>query len=245
MVVWIDIEVEARRQPMAFCPWIKNFRAQHSVIGRHPFERVLLPTLAHVLDSNQVYISQNQLHCSRVSPPVQIANPTNMSRPNDSTAVQRRAPAAEDPLPREKLPDELQKIVDDADTLLESLYDGTYVHPSTPPLHHPFLQTPSSSLFPHTPSNTPSPSPAPPPPPTATSATPPTPPACAPSSFPPTATSPTPPTSASPSAPSPTPGSSDPPMASPGRTSSATSGTRGTKRIYIIREYGTLIRLGW
>lgn len=50
-----------------------------------------------------------------------------MSRPNDSTAVQRRPPTADDPLPREKLPNELQKIVDDEDTLLESLYDGTYV----------------------------------------------------------------------------------------------------------------------
>jgi hypothetical protein len=157
MVVWIDIEVEARRQPMAFCPWIKNFRAQHSVIGRHPFERVLLPTLAHVLDSNQVYISQNQLHCSRVSPPVQIANPTNMSRPNDSTAVQRRPHGTDDPLPREKLPDELQKIVDDEDTLLESLYDGTYVSQPTHSTFPPNLYLPP--LFLHIPPLTPPPPP--------------------------------------------------------------------------------------
>lgn len=48
-----------------------------------------------------------------------------MSRPNDSTAVQRRPESKSDPLPREKLPDELQKLVDDEDTLIESLYDGT------------------------------------------------------------------------------------------------------------------------
>jgi len=166
-----------------------------------------------------------------------------MSRPNDSTTVQRRPPPADDTLPREKLPDELQKIVDDEDTLLESLYDGTYVLQST---HSTFpLNLYLPPLSPHTPSNTPSPSPAPPPPPIPTSATPPTPPVYAPSSSPPTATSPTPPTSASPSAPSPTPGSSDPPTASPGRTSSATSATRATKPIYTTRECGTLIRLGW
>ncbi len=47
-----------------------------------------------------------------------------MSRPNDSSAVQRRLESKNDPLPREKLPAELQKMVDDEDTLMESLYDG-------------------------------------------------------------------------------------------------------------------------
>ncbi|KAL8815241.1 MAG: hypothetical protein Q9191_008477, partial [Dirinaria sp. TL-2023a] len=52
-----------------------------------------------------------------------------MSRPNDSSnnAIQRRPPPSEDaPLPpREKLPDELQKMVDDEDSLMDALYDGT------------------------------------------------------------------------------------------------------------------------
>ena len=30
-------------------------------------------------------------------------------------------------VPREKLPDELQKLVDDEDSLLEQIYDGTFV----------------------------------------------------------------------------------------------------------------------
>ena len=51
-----------------------------------------------------------------------------MSRSNDSTVVQRRAEPSDAPLPpREKLPDELQKIVDDEDSLMDALYDGTYV----------------------------------------------------------------------------------------------------------------------
>ena len=56
-----------------------------------------------------------------------------MSRPNDSTTVPRRPPPKADPLPRGKLPDELQKIVDDDDTLMEALYDGTYVLSILPP----------------------------------------------------------------------------------------------------------------
>lgn len=30
-------------------------------------------------------------------------------------------------VPREKLPDELQKLVDDEDSLLDQIYDGTFV----------------------------------------------------------------------------------------------------------------------
>ena len=48
-----------------------------------------------------------------------------MSGENESKgAVQRRAPL--DPnLSREKLPSDLQKIVDDEETLLDQIYDGT------------------------------------------------------------------------------------------------------------------------
>lgn len=54
-----------------------------------------------------------------------------MPRPNDSSnnaVVQRRSPPPREdaPLPpREKLPEELQKMVDDEDSLMDSLYDGT------------------------------------------------------------------------------------------------------------------------
>lgn len=34
-------------------------------------------------------------------------------------------------VPREKLPDELQKLVDDEDTLLDQIYDGTFVFRQT------------------------------------------------------------------------------------------------------------------
>ena len=48
-----------------------------------------------------------------------------MSGKNESNeAVQRRAPLSPD-LPREKLPKDLQKIVDDEDSLLDQIYDGT------------------------------------------------------------------------------------------------------------------------
>ena len=39
-------------------------------------------------------------------------------------------------VPREKLPTSLQKIVDDEDTLLDQIYDGTYV------LTHVYLRFP-------------------------------------------------------------------------------------------------------
>lgn len=52
-----------------------------------------------------------------------------MSSDKDSdTTVQRRVKHSEDgPLPREKLPDSLQKIVDNEDSLMEQIYDGTCV----------------------------------------------------------------------------------------------------------------------
>ena len=50
--------------------------------------------------------------------------------PKDSSsdgAVQRRAPPADPkgPLARGKLPDELQKLVDNEESLIDQLYDGT------------------------------------------------------------------------------------------------------------------------
>ena len=50
-----------------------------------------------------------------------------MSKPNDkSNTVQRRPkPSENDEFPREKLPESLQKIVDDEDSLLDQIYDGT------------------------------------------------------------------------------------------------------------------------
>jgi hypothetical protein len=47
------------------------------------------------------------------------------------TAIQAHVPG-KDPypdehMPREKLPEKLQKIVDDEDTLFDQLYDGKYV----------------------------------------------------------------------------------------------------------------------
>ena len=53
-----------------------------------------------------------------------------MSRDKDSdTLVQRRTKHSDDePLPREKLPESLQKIVDNEESLMEQIYDGTYVH---------------------------------------------------------------------------------------------------------------------
>ena len=50
------------------------------------------------------------------------------SNKDSNTTVQRRAKYSEDdPLPREKLPESLQKIVDNEESLWEQLYDGTYV----------------------------------------------------------------------------------------------------------------------
>lgn len=47
---------------------------------------------------------------------------------SSNTAVQRRVEHSEDdPLPREKLPESLQKIVDNEESLMEQIYDGTYV----------------------------------------------------------------------------------------------------------------------
>ena len=48
---------------------------------------------------------------------------------NSDTLVQRRTKHSDDePLPREKLPESLQKIVDNEESLMEQIYDGTYVH---------------------------------------------------------------------------------------------------------------------
>ena len=52
-----------------------------------------------------------------------------MSKNKDSnTTVQKpEKPSESDPLPREKLPESLQKIVDNEESLFDQLYDGTYV----------------------------------------------------------------------------------------------------------------------
>ena len=43
------------------------------------------------------------------------------------SVIQRRAkPSQEDPLPRVKLPEDLQKRIDDEETLLDQIYDGTW-----------------------------------------------------------------------------------------------------------------------
>ena len=50
------------------------------------------------------------------------------SNKDSNNAVQRRVkPSEGDPLPREKLPESLQKIVDNEESLVDQLYDGTYV----------------------------------------------------------------------------------------------------------------------
>ena len=50
------------------------------------------------------------------------------SKKGSDTTIQRRVNYSEDdPLPREKLPDSLQKIVDNEESLMDQLYDGTYV----------------------------------------------------------------------------------------------------------------------
>ena len=57
-----------------------------------------------------------------------------MSSDKDSNnSVQRRVKYSEDdPLPREKLPESLQNIVDNEESLLEQIYDGTYVKEPSP-----------------------------------------------------------------------------------------------------------------
>lgn len=51
----------------------------------------------------------------------------------NNTSVQRRGKHSEDdPLPREKLPESLQKIVDNEESLMEQIYDGTYVKDLSP-----------------------------------------------------------------------------------------------------------------
>ena len=50
-----------------------------------------------------------------------------------NSTVQRRVKHSEDdPLPREKLPESLQKIVDNEESLLEQVYDGTYADSPSP-----------------------------------------------------------------------------------------------------------------
>lgn len=52
------------------------------------------------------------------------------SNKDSNVTVQKRAtvkPLEGDPLPREKLPESLQKIVDNDESLMDQLYDGTYV----------------------------------------------------------------------------------------------------------------------
>lgn len=50
------------------------------------------------------------------------------SNENSKNTVQGGVkPSEDDPVPRVKLPDNLQKHIDDEETLLEQIYDGTYV----------------------------------------------------------------------------------------------------------------------
>ena len=48
---------------------------------------------------------------------------------NSNGTVQRRGGAFDPdaPVAREKLPDELQKLVDDEESLMDQIYDGTWV----------------------------------------------------------------------------------------------------------------------
>ena len=55
------------------------------------------------------------------------------SNKDSNTTVHRRVKHLEDDsLPREKLPESLQKIVDNEESLMEQIYDGTYVHHVSP-----------------------------------------------------------------------------------------------------------------
>lgn len=47
-----------------------------------------------------------------------------MSGKKDSSEAVRRRPPLDPNLPREKLPVDLQKIVDDEETLFDQIYDG-------------------------------------------------------------------------------------------------------------------------
>lgn len=49
------------------------------------------------------------------------------SNSSSQGTVQRKEPSDRDTLPREKLPQSLQDLVDDEETLLERIYDGKYV----------------------------------------------------------------------------------------------------------------------
>lgn len=44
---------------------------------------------------------------------------------NDSDLKQRSSGIADTPLPREKLPQDLQKLVDNEESFMDQLYDGT------------------------------------------------------------------------------------------------------------------------
>ena len=48
-----------------------------------------------------------------------------MSGTDSVGPVQRRKPQESDPLPREKLPEDLQTLVDNEDSLFDQIYDGT------------------------------------------------------------------------------------------------------------------------
>ena len=77
-------------------------------------------TLSYTGRRVSVHSEGSEVHC---------LTSENMSNDKEtSTSVQRRGkPSEDDPLPREKLPESLQKIVDNEESLMEQIYDGTYV----------------------------------------------------------------------------------------------------------------------
>ncbi|KAL8698376.1 MAG: hypothetical protein Q9201_006611 [Fulgogasparrea decipioides] len=60
--------------------------------------------------------------------------------PNDQNLRQRTKSIADAPLPREKLPQDLQKLVDNEESLLDQIYDGTAEDTTNTPLRYtPYL----------------------------------------------------------------------------------------------------------
>lgn len=62
------------------------------------------------------------------------------SNKDSNSSAQRRVKHSEDDaLPRAKLPESLQKIVDNEESLMEQIYDGTYVKCPSLPSQEPSL----------------------------------------------------------------------------------------------------------